>query len=194
MSSETVPVTLTVQHEVSPLKRTAFGVVLREMAATAAGRAGYVAAHITEPRTDEDTTWRVSIGFEDELSLAAWRASPEWARLNKQAEALSLGAPQVQRVNGLEQWFQLPLRSVATPPPRWKTAVISAIGIYPLLLIMPDVLAPLTQGLPQWLATIASVVVMSPLITWVVMPAVTRVFRGWLYQIVNPEGGLPNRS
>lgn len=181
MSSKGLPVTIAVQHEVSPVRRSAFGPVVRAMAKAAAERPGYVAAQVTEPETTDGTTWHVSVGFEDEASLAAWRSTPEWARLSKEAEALTLGAPRVEQVNGLESWFQLPSRSSTVPPSKWKTAIISGIGIYPLLLVMPGLLGPLTQGLPEWLATIVSVVFMSPLITWVVMPLVTRLFQRWLY-------------
>lgn len=181
MSSKGHLVTLAVQHEVSPVRRSAFGPIVREMAKAAAECPGYVAAQVTEPETSDGTTWHVSVGFEDEASLAAWRATPEWARLSKEAEALTLGAPRVEQVNGLESWFQLPSRSGTAPPPKWKTAIVSGIGIYPLLLILPSAMAPIGQILPSWLATAIGVALMSPLITWVVMPTVTRIFRGWLY-------------
>lgn len=173
--------TLTVEHRVALANGAAFRRVVREMAETAAGRPGYLASQIVEPHSAQDTAWRVVVTFESEAALSAWRSSPDWIALSRRAEALAIGPATVQRVNGLEAWFQLPARHGSSPPPKWKTAIISGIGIYPLLLIMPYGLESMTQSMPVWLGTAVSVVIMSPLITWVVMPLVTRLFKPWLY-------------
>jgi uncharacterized protein len=70
------------------------------------------------------------------------------------------------------------------PPPKWKTAIVSAIGIYPVISVMPILLKPITSQLPSWLATPVSISIMMPLMTWIIMPQVTRLFKRWLYPSV----------
>lgn len=147
---------------------------------TAASKfAGYQGVDVVQPQPGGDAGWRVLVHFATEEELRHWRSSSTARRWQARADALTLGAPRIERVNGLETWFTLPTRD-ASPPPKWKTAIISAIGIYPLLLTVPPLLGTVTEGLPAWAGTIVSVIVMSPLITWVVMPAVSRIFRPFL--------------
>ncbi len=92
-----------------------------------------------------------------------------------------MGDPKVLRVNGLEAWFVLPEVPNVLPPPKWKTAIVSAIGIYPVISMMPILLKPIINGLPAWLATLVSIAIMMPLMTWIIMPQITRLFKPWLY-------------
>ena len=67
------------------------------------------------------------------------------------------------------------------PLPRWKTAVLTALGLYPLVLWLFPVLTALTAGLAPWLGKLLTVLVAVPLMSWGVMPVLTYLFRGWLY-------------
>jgi antibiotic biosynthesis monooxygenase (ABM) superfamily enzyme len=167
------------------------------MADAARAFEGHLATDVMRPASHapDGGPWRIVVRFATEDDLRRWLNSPTAARWRATAEALTRAAPHVERVNGLEAWFALPNRTAVAPPPRWKTAITSALGIYPLLLVMPRLLAPVTRALPPWLASLATVVVMSPLITWVVMPAITRLFRPWLYAgdapAARPPRGVP---
>lgn len=173
---------IAIEHRVKPEKHSEFATIVRAMIDAAGRMPGYEDSQVVQPAPEDPTTpWRIVVQFSHEGALRAWRASHQWRQLSDRAERLTVGSARVGRANGLEQWFQLPERASVPPPPKWKTAIISGIGIYPLLLILPSAMAPIGQILPTWLATALSVVLMSPLITWVVMPTVTRLFRGWLY-------------
>ena len=124
--------------------------------------------------------YRVVMRFASQAQLDAWQDSGILRGWAKRARARALARPAVARVNGLEAWFTLPDRA-GTAPPKWKTAVLSAVAIYPIISVIPATLAPLVGALPGWLARLAVVVVMTPLMTWGVMPLLTRLFRPWLY-------------
>lgn len=66
-------------------------------------------------------------------------------------------------------------------PPRWKVAVLTWVGIYPLITTLLWVLGPVLGGLPLPAVTLALTIVLVSLMTFVVMPALTRAFRGWLH-------------
>lgn len=171
-----------IEHQVRTGEADRFRSVVHALIEAARGFPGYVGVDVGEPPDDQhgQSSWRIVVRFQNEEQLRSWRGSTQAQRWQRAADALTIGAPRIERANGLETWFALPSRDTA-PPPKWKTAVTSAIGIYPLLLIVPSIFGPLTKDLPIWLATIISVIVMSPLITWVVMPIVSRIFRSFLY-------------
>jgi antibiotic biosynthesis monooxygenase (ABM) superfamily enzyme len=84
-------------------------------------------------------------------------------------------------VTGLESWFTLPGRPGAPPPPPYKMALLTWITIFPLITGLVVVLGPLLEDLPLVLRLGITTAVAVPLMTWVVMPRVTRLLRRWLY-------------
>ncbi|PSB16083.1 antibiotic biosynthesis monooxygenase [filamentous cyanobacterium CCP2] len=144
---------------------------------------GYVGGEVLYPETKRGE-WQLILRFDTFTHLQEWEQSPICQGWIARADGLSVGAPKVVRVNGLEAWFALPSVPNTLPPPKWKTAIVSAIGIYPVISLMPILLRPITSGIPTWLATIVSISIMMPLMTWVVMPQITRLFKRWLYPSV----------
>lgn len=78
-------------------------------------------------------------------------------------------------------------------PPRWKVAVLTWVGIYPLITTLLWVLGPVLGGLPLPAVTLALTIVLVSLMTFVVMPALTRAFRGWLHG-PRPAAGTSSRA
>lgn len=101
-------------------------------------------------------------------------------------EALNTVGPRVERANGMEAWFALSARRVVSPPPKWKMAIVSMMALYPLILLIQPALAPLSRGAPRWLATLMTMFVITPLMTWLALPLIIRLLRPWLY----PGGSL----
>ncbi|WP_187239325.1 hypothetical protein [Actinomadura sp. HBU206391] len=81
---------------------------------------------------------------------------------------------------GLETWFSLPGESVPAPA-RWKMVIATFSAIYPLSLLFQGVIAPATQNWPLALRALVFPLVMVPLLTYAVMPNVSRLLRRWLY-------------
>jgi uncharacterized protein len=65
-------------------------------------------------------------------------------------------------------------------PPRYKLAVLSWAGAYTLITLILWLLGPAMAGWPLMLRTLLISVLMACALTWVVLPALTRLFRGWL--------------
>jgi antibiotic biosynthesis monooxygenase (ABM) superfamily enzyme len=61
-------------------------------------------------------------------------------------------------------------------------ALLTWITIFPLITGIVVVTGPLLEGLPLALRLGITTAVAVPLMTWVVMPRVTRLLRGWLYE------------
>jgi len=67
-----------------------------------------------------------------------------------------------------------------TPPPRWKMAIITWIAVYPIITVLLLALGPILAGLPTPLTTLIVSVLLVTLMTFVLMPLLTRAFRPWL--------------
>jgi antibiotic biosynthesis monooxygenase (ABM) superfamily enzyme len=66
------------------------------------------------------------------------------------------------------------------PPPRWKMWLVSIVAVYPLVLAFQALLVPRMAALPLPLRALAFPVVVLTLMTFAVMPMVTRLLRRWL--------------
>ena len=86
-----------------------------------------------------------------------------------------------QFLTGLESWFTLPDRPGTPPPPPHKMALLTWITIFPLITIVVIVLEPLLEPLSVVPRLAITTAVTVPIMTWLVMPRITRLLRGWLY-------------
>ncbi len=116
-------------------------------------------------------------------SQSAWdsfRASPEYLVFLAEIQEHLASAPKVETVTGLESWFTAPGARVLRVPPRWKMAVVTWLGVNLTALVLTFVLKPAIAGLPWLLGFVTFNAAVVTGLTWVVMPALSRVFRGWL--------------
>jgi antibiotic biosynthesis monooxygenase (ABM) superfamily enzyme len=117
--------------------------------------------------------------FPDEAGARAWDESEERDRLVR--EAAEFSTMDIQRITGLEAWFTLPGEQAIVPPSRWKQLLVTLIGAYPLVVLVSAFIMPQLQGWPLLLRSAVLPVVLLTLMTYVVMPLLTQLFRGWLY-------------
>ena len=71
-------------------------------------------------------------------------------------------------------------RPASGPPPRHKLALLTWAGAYVVITAILDLLGPAMATWPLPLKTLLISVIMVLALTWVVIPSLTRVFRGWL--------------
>jgi antibiotic biosynthesis monooxygenase (ABM) superfamily enzyme len=126
--------------------------------------------------------YHILFSFADRKSLQAWLASDERRRRLARVGELLEADRGLQQVTGLETWFKLPGSNVPTmkPPPRWKMWLVSLAAVYPLVLAFQALVVPRMASLPLPLKALLFPLVLLTLMTFVVMPVVTRVLRRWL--------------
>jgi UDP:flavonoid glycosyltransferase YjiC (YdhE family) len=78
-------------------------------------------------------------------------------------------------LTGLESWFTLPSQPGALPPPPYKMAVLTWVTIFPLITVIVIATAPLIGSLPVVPRLAITTLITVPVMTWVVMPRVTRL-------------------
>jgi antibiotic biosynthesis monooxygenase (ABM) superfamily enzyme len=71
-------------------------------------------------------------------------------------------------------------KSAPQRPSRHKLALLTWAGAYGVITVILEVLGPLMQEWPLPVRTLLLSSLMVASLTWVVMPLLARVFRGWL--------------
>ena len=71
-------------------------------------------------------------------------------------------------------------QSRAAAPPRYKLALLTWAGAFAVITLILAVLGPLMAPWPLPLHTLLISGLMVGALTWVVIPLLTRLFRGWL--------------
>ena len=135
----------------------------------------------TQIETDEHDLpeYVVVFRFDSYPHLRAWTQSAERRYWLQKRKSLVLDDEQKETVlEGLEYWFTLPGQP---PPPRIKMALLTMLVAYPLMYGIAVLLRPWLERLPMAVRGLAMIILMVSLLTWVLMPAVTRIFRHWLY-------------
>ena len=139
---------------------------------------GFLGSGWVRPSADS-REWHMLYRFADDDSLARWEASPQRQWWLDAAQG-RIEATHVERRTGIEGWFDEPSSVTvgdAEPPPpappRWKQMVVIFLVFAPLSLLVNVLFHALAPDLALPLRVLASVLVMTPTMTYVALPWVT---------------------
>ncbi|MDB1086486.1 antibiotic biosynthesis monooxygenase [Streptomyces sp. ACA25] len=138
---------------------------------------GSLGSTILRPRSAGDP-YHIVVRFSDTERLTSWLESDE--RRAWLDDVRGSAGHHTQQHTGLETWFSLQGTAVR-PPPRWKMTVMTFLAVYPLSVLLNWLVAPHLQDVQLLLRSLLFPVVVPPLLTYLIMPAFSRVFRRWLY-------------
>jgi uncharacterized protein len=174
------PVTVLFSRRVKPGREADFEAWARGVTAAARPFAGHLGASVLDAPGSRE--YHILFTFADRKSMQAWLDSDERRRWLARVDELIEADRGLQQLTGLETWFKLPGSNVPTmkPPPRWKMWLVSIIAVYPLVLAFHILVVPRMVGLPLPLRALAFPLVLLTMMTFVVMPVVTRLLRRWL--------------
>ena len=175
------PVTATVTRRVKPGHEVAYEEFLAGISGAAKAFPGYLGEEVFRPAGGKGGEFRIVYRFDSPAHLRGWLDSRERAAWLARAEPHVAGPMRAQYLTGLEGWFTLPAQTGAPPPPPYKMAVLTWVTIFPLITLVVVASAPLIGPWPLAARLAVTTLVTVSLMTWVVMPRVTRLLRGWLY-------------
>jgi antibiotic biosynthesis monooxygenase (ABM) superfamily enzyme len=175
------PVTTTVTRRVKPGHEDVYVRVLEEILAAASTFPGHLGVEVFRPQRGTAGEYRTVFRFDSAEHLRAWLDSEERAAWLERAEPHVIGPVRTSFVTGLESWFTLPSHPGRPPPPPYKMALLTWITIFPLITIIVAITGPWFKDLPLAVRLGITTAIAVPLMTWVLMPRVTRLLRGWLY-------------
>ncbi len=169
---------MAITRRVRPGCEAEFQQALREFLQASFAHGGvWGASMLTPPPGSDSREFGILRTFADEAERDAFYASPLFQAWEARARKLTEGEPEYRQLQGLEAWF----RSPGTPPPRWKMAVATLLGVYPTSLLLSLTLGEVVHAWPVAAKSLVIGVAMVALLTWVVMPFVTRILHHWLH-------------
>ena len=119
--------------------------------------------------------------FDNYAHLKQWENSDVRNLWVERLHDLTEGEAKKQILTGLEYWFTLPGTVGTPPPPRYKMVIVTVLAIYPLSTLLPLLLVPFLSFLPALVRGLLITVLLVLLMTYAVMPAMTRLFARWLF-------------
>jgi uncharacterized protein len=175
------PVTATVARRVKPGHEPFYEQFLEGIISAASQFPGHLGVEVFRPENASAGEYRVVYRFDTGEHLRAWLDSAERAAWVERAEPHVIGPMRTQFLTGLETWFTLPGRTGTPPPPPYKMALVTWVTIFPLITLVVITLNPLLERLALVMRLAVTTAVTVPIMTWLVMPRVTRLLRSWLY-------------
>ncbi|MFF2271856.1 antibiotic biosynthesis monooxygenase [Agromyces sp. NPDC058136] len=146
---------------------------------------------------ESSQVWHMLYRFASEESLEAWERSSERTWWLSMGEGF-VRSERSKRRTGIEGWFDdpatgsipaadatgTPLDEASAPPapPRWKQAVTIWLGFFPVNLAFSYLVSPVPGfgELPIWLRALVTTLILTPIMTYWVLPWVTRRLHRWL--------------
>lgn len=147
---------------------------------------GFLGVDVIRPRDHRHPEYVVIVKFETYEHLREWMISPVYHNWMEKSHGLITARSLQHLPSGLELWFTLPKiyseSGIPLPcPPYYKQVLMGVLAVYPLILLANLLLEPLLKGLPPLIALFISVIFVSALMTYPVLPWLTKALGPWLY-------------
>lgn len=179
------PVTVDVVQKIKPGCEAEFEQVLADLIEAAKAFEGHLGANVFRPSDRANLEYRIVFKFNHLSNLRQWEESAIRRRLLERIKDLTVGSSKWQTLTGLETWFTLATQRAIVPPPRYKMLIVTCIAAFPTINIINFLLQPLKAS-PLLLRTLITTVILLALMTYVIMPRMTKLFAGWLYPKTRP--------
>ncbi len=168
-----------VRRRAKPGCAPAYEALIAAMFAEARAFPGYQAAELIPPATPGGE-YQIVQRFATTADLERWNDSPERAAWMERLSAVAEGEPEYRLLHGLDVWFGPAAVPVAKPPVRWRMTLVSWFGIFPTVAALLTFVAPLLGEFPFLLRTAIITALVAVLMSYVIMPRLTRWLGWWL--------------
>ncbi len=170
---------IAITRKVRPGKEAEFEELTGQFMQHSLGEAGMAGVHFLKPPPGSgNREYGILRSFDNEAAQESFSNSALLAEWVQRVEPLVIGQPELRTLQGLEAFFR-----GDTPPPRWKMALVTWLGVFPCVFIWAKLLSPRLAFLHPILITAVVVAVVVVTLTWGVMPLLTRLFAGWLKRV-----------
>lgn len=170
-------VTVVVSREVLAGREAEYEAALARHLQDACGAEGHLGVNVLRPPPGS-REWTCVFRFDNATNLGSWMDSEVRCAWEDRASSLTTRQVHFRRLAGAEAWL-----SPAVPgiPPRWKHAIATWIAIYPTITTLVLTTGAELDALPTPVRTLLLTGLLVPLMTFVLMPAVTRALHPWLH-------------
>lgn len=179
------PVTVTITRQVDPAHIDQMVAWMRAGSSLSERFPGFLGAGWVRSSVHSDE-WHMLYRFDSAESLAGWEASGQRQWWLDSALGLVKESHR-ERHTGIEGWFEAPRdhanetpRPAQKAPPRWKQGTMIWFAFFPLSLAVGFVLSQVAPDLSLLPRVLVTTIVMTPIMTYAVLPVLTRAFGWWL--------------
>lgn len=177
--------TVVISHSVQECCLDDYEAWLTEIVPLCQSQPGHINTQIIRPIAGLTTTFTIIIRFDQRHHLEDWINSEDRRLLIAKITPLLSQGDRYAIRSGLDFLFA-PEPSGSTAPVRWKQFLVTWSVIYPLVLGMPLLLAPIFDvvGLPEnhYLQVLLTTGAIVSLMVYLIMPRYTKLVRSWLFR------------
>ena len=174
-------VTIVVRQSVKPGHEEAYEAWLKRMTEGAqANFPGYLGVGFHRPRQPGDQ-YRQVFRFDSLEQLEEFERSEYRADMLAEGSVHFAADPSLERMTGLEFWFDPPRGTKVPQPSPHRMALVMIAVVFIMILILSTVIGALTPSWPQPLRLLLTVTVQVILMTYVVMPRLTPLIARFIY-------------
>jgi antibiotic biosynthesis monooxygenase (ABM) superfamily enzyme len=173
------PIHVAITRTVKPGCEEAFEKAIRTFFADSLKETGTLGAQLLLPLPgSQNRTYGILRSFASVQDRDAFYQSESFRQWDQAVKPLVEEDYSRRELTGLEAFFTDP--HLIVRPPLWKMALLTWLGVWVTVWVVSNLVGPWLAGLPSWLATgVISLIVVS-ILTWGVMPILTRLARPWL--------------
>lgn len=175
------PVTVVVTRRVRRGHEAAYEAALAGLQTDSTAFGGYLGATTQRPAAGAPPEYTSVFRFARVADLRAFEASPRRAAFLAEVAPHVEADPAWRELTGLEFWFGPPAGAVVPQPVRWRMALVMVVVVYLLVLTIGGALGVLLAGWPSWLRLLLTIAIEIALLTWWLMPRLTRWLAPWIY-------------
>jgi antibiotic biosynthesis monooxygenase (ABM) superfamily enzyme len=178
MTASAQPIHVAITRRIKPGREQEFQTALKEFfARSLAERGVHGAAMLVPPPGSGSAEYGIIRSFANAAERDAFYASPLYLDWKKRVAPLADGEPEARELHGLDAFFRQDSRPL---PPTWKMAIATYIGVVPTIMTLALTLGPRIRSWNFVLNNLVFNACVVALLTWVVMPLITRALHGWL--------------
>jgi uncharacterized protein len=179
------PVTVLIRRWVRPGCEAEYEAWLQRLQAEARALHGYLGVTTQRPAPTGPREYVSAVRFDSMASLRAFETSEMRARYLREVAPLVEADAVWAELTGLEFWFSAPAGTVVPQPSRPRMALVMVAVVFTLVLLIGNgvntLFAALPFATPYPLRLLITITIEVVLMTWWVMPWITRRLASWIY-------------
>ncbi|MDF2180596.1 antibiotic biosynthesis monooxygenase [Neptuniibacter sp. CAU 1671] len=176
------PVTVSISRRVKPGRESDYEQWISGVIEAAGEYPGHLGTSVLRPGPATRHEYVLIYRFDNYEHCQQWEQSYLRKQWLDKLEGMTEGDATTVRGTGLEFWFDLPELPAHQPPSPAKMALVLVVVVFVLIMGINLLFKPWLDLLPLWLHTLLVVIGQVLLMTYVVMPRVTKLLKNWLFK------------
>lgn len=161
---------------------------LNRLTRDAAGLNGYLGAEFHRPGPNAPREYTSVFRFANVADLEAFEDSDLRARYLREVAPLVEADAVWQKMTGLEFWFTPPAGTVVAQPSPHRMALLLIVVVFVLVMVLTTLANWTIADWPFPLRLLVTTTIQVLLMTYLVMPRLTRALAGWIYPSTKTVG------